>query len=166
MTNSDNKSIRSYTQEDIQQILHLAIARQADDQNKEFSYEQLLEIADELQIPPDSLKLAERDWLTQQGEAQRRLAFDAHRQKQFKKRLGNYAMINSFFLLIDFIGGWTISWSLYPLSIFILAAGIEGWNTFSHKGEEYEAAFQRWNRKHQLKKSFSNLINRFLKAVS
>jgi 2TM domain len=80
--------------------------------------------------------------------------------------LGNYAMINSFFILIDFIGGWTISWSLYPLCIFILAAGLEGWNTFNIKGEEYEIAFQRWNRNHQFKKSFSNLINRFLKAVS
>ena len=166
MTNSDNKSIRSYTQDDIQQILHLAIARQADDQNKEFSYEQLLEIADELQIPPDSLKLAERDWLVQQGDAQRRLAFDAFRQKRFRKRLGNYAMINSFLLLIDFIGGWTISWSLYPLCILILAAGLEGWNTFNSKGEDYEIAFQRWNRTHQFKKTFSNLINRFLKAVN
>ncbi len=163
MTNSDNKSIRSYTQDDVQQILHLAIARQANDQNKEFSYAQILEIADELQISPESLKEAERDWLVQQGDVQRRLSFDIYRQKRFQKRLGNYAIINGFFLLIDFIGGWAISWSLYPLCFFTLLSGLEGWNTFN-KGEEYEIAFQKWNRRHQLKKSFSNLISRFLKA--
>ncbi len=166
MTNSENNKItRSYSQEDIQQILHLAIARQVDNDDKEFSYEQLLEIANELEIAPESLKLAETDWLSKQSETQQRLAFDEFRQKRFQKRLGNYTIFNGFLILVDFIGGLSISWSLYPLSFFVLMIGLEAWNTFNAKGEDYEIAFQKWNRRHMMKKSFNNLVNRFLKAA-
>ncbi|PAX57164.1 2TM domain-containing protein [Brunnivagina elsteri] len=166
MTNSENnKPIRLYSQEDIQQILHLAIARQVDNDDREFSYEQLLEIANELEIAPESLKIAETDWLSKQSETQQRLAFDEFRQKRFQKRLGNYAIFNGFLIFVDFIGGFTISWSLYPLSFFILIIGLEAWNIFNAKGEDYEIAFQKWNRRHMMKKSLNNLVNKFLKAA-
>ncbi|MEA5571092.1 2TM domain-containing protein [Calothrix sp. UHCC 0171] len=164
MTDS-HKPTRFYSQEDVQQILHLAIARQVDNDDKEFSYEQLLEIANELEIAPESLKLAEGDWLSRQSETQQRLTFDAFRQKRFQKRLGNYAIFNGFLILVNLIGSLTISWSLYPLSFFILLIGLDAWNTFSQKGEDYEIAFQKWNRRHMMKKTFNNLVNRFLKAA-
>jgi len=41
MTAFEPNSLRSYSQEDVQRILQLAIARQADDQDKDFSYELL-----------------------------------------------------------------------------------------------------------------------------
>jgi hypothetical protein len=43
MTTSDSRITKSYHQEDIQQILNIAIARQV--YNGEFSHEQLVEIA-------------------------------------------------------------------------------------------------------------------------
>ena len=160
---NDSSSKRTYTQEDVQQILHLAIARQAEDKNKEFSYEQLLEIADELEISPDSLKQAEHDWLAQQGDMQHRLAFKVYRQSKFKKRLGNYAIVNGVFLLVDLLGGGNLSWSLYILLFWGLAVGLDGWNTYETKGEDYEVAFQKWYRKHQAKKLFNTVMNKWLK---
>lgn len=166
MAPSDNKPIRSYTQEDIQQILHLAITRQASDQEKEFSYEQLREIARELEISPELLKLAEGDWIVQQGDVQQRLAFSKYRQKQFHKRIGNYAIVNMFLLMVDFVGGWNISWALYPLLISVMAVGLDGWNNFNKNTEEYELEFQKWNRRHQLKKSFNTLLSKFIRIVN
>ncbi|NMG06690.1 2TM domain-containing protein [Brasilonema sp. UFV-L1] len=157
-------STRTYTQEDIQQILNLAIARQADDKDKEFSYEQLLEIATELEISTDTLKQAERDWLEQQGEMLQRQAFNAQRQGRFKKRFGNYAIVNVFLLSMDLIGGAGLSWSLYILLCCGFAVGLDAWNTFQTKGEEYELAFERWRRKHQVKKFFNTVVNKWLKA--
>ena len=84
MANSGDKINRRYSQEDVQQILQLAIARQTGD-DKEFSHEVLLEIAAELDISPETLKLAEDEWVTKQGEMQHRQAFNAHRQRRFKK---------------------------------------------------------------------------------
>src|SRR5579883_734529 len=164
MTVFDTKVTNSYSQEDVQQILHLAIARHADDKNKEFSYAQLLEIAAELEISSESLRLAEREWSEQQGEIQQRQAFNAYRQGRFKKRVGNYVIINSVLVLVDLLSGSGLSWSLYILLFWGLGVGLDGWNTYQTKGEDYEMAFQKWYRKHQVKQFFNKVMNRWLKA--
>lgn len=164
MTNFDTKVTQTYSQEDVQQILNLAIARQSEDNNKEFSYQQLLEIAEELDISPESLRQAERDWLEHNGEIQQRQAFQIYRQGRFKKRFGKYAIVNTFVLSLDLLGGGGLSWSLYILLGCVFAVGVDAWNTFQTKGEEYEMAFQRWRRKHQVKKFFNTVVNRWLKA--
>ncbi|MGI8504466.1 MAG: 2TM domain-containing protein [Hassallia sp.] len=160
MAASESKVTRFYNQEDVQQILHLAIARQADDKDKEFSYEQLLEIAAELEIPPESLKLAERDWLDKHGEMQQRKAFNIYRQTRFKKRFGNYAIVNSVLILVNLLSGG-LSWSLYILLFWGLVVAFDACNTYQTNSEEYEIAFQKWYRKHQLKQTFNTVWNKF-----
>ncbi|NDJ25432.1 hypothetical protein GS682_28095 [Nostoc sp. B(2019)] len=165
MTAFEPNSIRSYSQEDVQQILQLAIARQADDKDTEFSYEHLLEIATELEISPESLKLAERDWVVQQGQVQKRKAFDAFRIRKFKKRLGNYTIVNGFLILLDLLTSGGLVWSLYILLFSGLPVGLDAWNTFQTKGEEYEIAFQKWNRNHQIKQTINTVLNKCFKAL-
>jgi len=165
MTTFHPNSLRSYSQDDVQQILQLAIARQVDDNDQEFSYQQILEIATELQISPDILQQAERDWLGKQNEVEQRQAFNLYRQSKFKKRLGNYAIINIFFLGMDSISGG-LSWSLYILLACGLAIALDIWNTFQTKGEDYEIAFQRWNRNHQIKQTINTVLNRWFKVFS
>jgi len=165
MTAFEPKSIRSYSQEDVQQILQLAIASHAENINREFSYQELLEIAAELEISPDSLQLAERDWQVQQSEVQHRQVFRLYRQGRFKKRLGNYAIANAFFILVDLMSGGGLSWSRYILLFCGLIVGLDIWNTFQTKGEEYERAFQRWNRNHQIKQTINSVLNRWFKAL-
>ena len=165
MTTFHPNSLRSYSQEDVQQILQLAIARQVDDNDQEFSYQQIVEIATELQISPDILQQAERDWLGKQNEVEQRKAFNLYRQSKFKKRLGNYAIINIFFIGMDLISGG-ISWSLYILLACGLAISLDIWNTFQTKGEDYEIAFQRWNRNHQIKQTINTLLIRCFKVFS
>ncbi|MEH1837670.1 MAG: 2TM domain-containing protein [Nostoc sp.] len=165
MTAFEPQSIRSYSQEDVQQILHLAIARQADDKDTEFSYEHILEIAAELEISPESLKLAERDWVLQQGQVQQRKAFDGYRIRRFQKRLSKYAIFNGFFILLNLITSGGISWSLYILLFCGLPVAFDAWNTFQMKGEEYEMAFQKWNRKHEIKKTISTVLNKWFKVL-
>lgn len=165
MTTFHPNSLRSYSQEDVQQILQLAIARQVDDNDQEFSYQQILEIATELQISPDILQQAERDWLGKQNEVEQRHAFNLYRQSKFKKRLGNYAIINIFFLGMDLISGG-LSWSLYILLACGLAIALDIWNTFQTKGEDYEIAFQRWNRNHQIKQTINTVLNKWFKVFS
>ncbi len=166
MTASENQNNRYYTQEDVQQILQLAIARQVDDKDKEFSYEQIKEIATELEIPLETLKLAETDWQSHHGELQKRRAFDAHRRGKFNKRLGRYIIANGFFLLLNLLTTGGISWSLYILLFWGSGVALDAWNTFQMKGEDYERAFQSWHRTNQLKQSVGNIVNRFLKAAS
>ncbi|MDB9457735.1 2TM domain-containing protein [Dolichospermum circinale CS-1225] len=165
MTQFNSHTLRSYTQEDVQQILQLAISRQVNDNNQEFSYQQILEIAKELQISPDNLQQAERDWLVKQSEVEQRQAFNLYRRSKFKKRLGNYAIINIFFLAMDSLSGG-LSWSLYILVASALGISLDIWNTFQTKGEDYEIAFQRWNRNHQIKQTINTVLNKWFKVFS
>ncbi|WP_202895646.1 2TM domain-containing protein [Iningainema tapete] len=160
----EQKNTNYYSQEDVQQILQIAIARQADEKNKEFSYEQLLEIAAELQISPESLQQAESEWLVQQGEKQQHLTFNAYRRGKFKKRLGNYTIVNGVLLLIDLLQGGGLSWALYVLLFWGIPVGLDGWKAYQTEGEEYEAAFQRWYRQRQVKQLFNTTVNRWLKS--
>jgi hypothetical protein len=162
MTVFDSKITRSYHQEDIQQILNIAIARQV--HNGEFSREQLLEIAAELEISPECLQAAERDWLVQQSGMQKRQEFNIYRRGKLQKRFGNYLIVNSFLVLLNLIGAGELSWSLYILLFSGLGLGFDTWNTYLSHGEDYERAFQRWHRQHQLKQSVNTLMNRWLKA--
>ena len=163
MTVSDTRKItQTYNQEDIQQILQIAISRQA--YEGEFSREQLLEIAAELEISPDCLQVAEQEWLTNQTDIQKRQEFNKFRRGKLQKRFGNYAISNSFLLLLDIVSGSGLSWSLYILLFWGLFLGLDTWNTSQSQGEEYERSFQRWQRRHQLKRSINNFIDRVLKA--
>ncbi len=165
MTTFETKIARSYSQEDIQQILSIAIARQSDD--SEFSYEQLVEIAEELEISPESLQQSEIEWRSQNTIVRQQQNFDLYRRNRLKKRFGNYAIANSFLVLLDLLNSGDLSWSLYILLIWGLKVGLDTWNTYYSKGEEYERAFQKWHRQNQLKQSvntFVGNINKWLKA--
>ena len=161
MTVGDARITRSYHQEDIQQILQIAIARQA--YEGEFSREQLLEIAAELEISSECLQTAEREWLAQQSELQMRQAFNAHRRNKLRQHFGKFIIVNSFVVLLERVITSHIYWSLYILLLWGLGLGFKIWNTYQSDGEEYEKAFQRWSRKQRLRQSFNSAFNKLLK---
>lgn len=163
MTNSDTKITKSYHQEDIQQILNIAIARQV--YQGEFSREQLLEIAAELEISPECLQAAEREWLTQQTHHQKRHEFNLYRRSKLQKRFGNYLIGDSFFVLLNLASAGELSWSLYILLFSGLKLGFDTWNTYFSDGEDYERAFQTWDRTRQIKNSVTSLLNKWLKIL-
>jgi hypothetical protein len=157
----------SYQQEDIQQILNLAIARQVND--GEFSREQLVEIAAELGISTQSLLEAEQEWLLQQQERQKYREFNSYRRSQLKKHFGKYLIINSFLLGLNLLTTGQLSWALYILLFWGLGFGLRAWNTYQLQGEEYERAFQKWHRKHQLKhfaRSIYSHVDKWIKTSS
>lgn len=162
MNTSDNKMTRVYHQEDIQQILQIAISCQAHE--GEFTREQLVEIAAELEITPECLQAAEREWQLQQADLQKRQAFNTHRRRNLQKSFGNYAIVNSFFLLLNFISAGELSWSLYIALFWGVGLALNTWNTFQTQGEEYEKAYRRWYRSRQIKQSVNSLVDRCLKA--
>lgn len=163
MTNSQTQISRSYQQEDIQQILNIAIAHQAND--GEFSREQLVEIATELGISTDTLQEAEQQWLVQQKEGLKRQEFNRYRRGRLQKQVGKYIIVNGFFVGLNFLSAGEVSWSLYILLFWGLGIGLNTWNTFQLQGEEHEQAFRKWYRKHQIAESISSRINNWIKAI-
>lgn len=167
MTVFEPQITRYYNQQDVQQILNLAIARQTKDE--EFSHAQLVEIAIELGISTESLLAAEQEWRLQQKEQQKRHNFNIYRHSQLKKRFGKYLIVNSFLVGLNLVSAGVLSWSLYILLFWGMWLGLSAWNTYQLQGEEYEQAFQKWYRKQQLTEvahSVYTRINNWIKAAS
>jgi hypothetical protein len=152
-----------YNQEQMQQILHLAIARQDDDGL--ISRQQLEEIASEIGIDAECLQAAEQEWLVNQQVKQEQLAFNSYRQQKLKQKAFKYFLVNTFFVSINLLTAGTISWSLYILLLWGLLLANNAWKTWQCEGEEYDRAFQNWQLKYQFKQSLNSLWQRFQKAL-
>jgi hypothetical protein len=150
-----------YRQEDAQQILQLAIARQVE--SGDITREQLIEIADELGISPQDLVAAERDWLARQGDRQEQQAFNAYRRSQFRQHATKYLIINGFLVTLNWMAVGELSWSLYIAVIWAMLLSLDAWKSFQTDGDRYERMFQQWRRKRQFRQSVSTLFDRWLK---
>lgn len=152
----------SYSQEDIQQILHLAIANHHTEE--ELSRQQLWEIAAELDISNATIQAAEKNWLEQKAIDRKRHAFDLHRRQKFKQKLTKYAIINTFLISFNFVVVGTLSWSLYVLLFWGLGIALSGWKAYLSHGEEYERAFQRWSFKNEVKQTVATVWTKVQQA--
>ena len=144
-----------YTQEQIQQILNVAIARQA--YEGEFSRAQLFEIADELGISKSCLMAAEEICLTQRTESEARLAFDKYRHGQLKKKLERGGYVSCTLLILNAFSGFAWPWSLYLIGLLGLKLIFDAWHIYHQDPDDYEQAFRRWDRKRHL----SQFVNRW-----
>jgi hypothetical protein len=144
-----------YSQEEVQQILQIAISRQIE--SGEVSRQHLLEIAAELDIHPQTLEAAEKDWFKHQNLAQKREEFRIFRQEQLKNKVARYLIINGFVISLNLLSSGTISWAIYFLLLLGLPLCLDAWKTFQSQGASYEQAFQRWQMQNEMKASLSNL---------
>ena len=152
----------SYSQEDIQQILQLAIANHHTEE--ELSRQQLWEIASELDINNATIQAAEKDWLEQKVIDRQRQAFDLYRRQRFKQKLTKYAIVNTFLVSFNFLLAGILSWSLYILLFWGLAVALNGWRAYQSQGEEYERAFQRWSFQNEVKQTVATVWTRLQQA--
>jgi hypothetical protein len=158
-----SQSPEFFSQEQMQQILHLAIARQTDDEL--ISRQHLQEIAAELGIERECLAAAELEWLANQQVEKKRQDFNFYRQHKFKQKFFKYLLANSFFVSINLLTGGTLSWSLYILLIWGVALANTAWKTYQNQGEEYEKDFQTWERKDRFKRTIETVWDKFQKAI-
>ena len=163
MKASDVTAISTYTQDDIQQILHLALTKQSSNGDIEFSHQQLVEIAEEMNISLDTLQSARQDWLINQSSSLQRTEFDRHRQQKFNKSLGRYAIVNTFLVGINvLLMGGGFLWSLYVLGFWGMGLALKGWNLYHLADEEYDRQLQKWNSGRKIRQSVHGLIAKVL----
>lgn len=150
---------QSYRQEDVQQILQLAIARQTD--TGELTQVQLQEIAAELGISPGDLEAAEKEWLAQREAVQELHLFNTYRRARWKDQVVKYLIINAFLGAAIVFLHWH-SLLAIPI-IWGMALALETWRTFQTSGEDYERSLQQWRRKRQIQHSVNRFLDRWLK---
>ena len=153
-----------YPQDDVQQILQIAIARQAE--SEELTREQLLEIAAELGISSENLQAAEQEWQSRRKELLERQSFNEYRRGKWRQHLIQYLLVNSFLVLLNVLlaANHLPSWSLYVVLCWGLGLAWDAWKRYQIEGEQYEQAFQWWRRKRQIGRSVNSVLDKVLKA--
>lgn len=152
-----------YSQEEVHEILELAIARQAENAGQtELTRAQLLEIAEDMGISLTELTVAERDWERQNGEFRERSAFDQYRRDRFRHRFVRYVIVNAA------LGGIALLSTGQLLGVPLIALfwgmfiALDAWNTYVLKGDRYETAFQKWRRRKLWKRTITSFLDRLL----
>ncbi|MEM9136179.1 MAG: 2TM domain-containing protein, partial [Cyanobacteria bacterium P01_F01_bin.42] len=140
--------LRSYSQEQVQQILNLAIAKQV--YEGEFSRSQLFEIADELGISVQCLQEAEQSWLAHQASSQERMIFDQHRQGQLRRKVERFGYTSGSLMLLNALTGFAWPWCFYMIGLMLLKLGFDTWTVFHQDQAGYEQAFRKWSRRRHL----------------
>lgn len=149
-----------YASEDAQQILQIAIAKETE--AGELTRTQLAEIAAELNITPETLWSAEREWLDLKSASTQQMMFNQQRRQKFQHHLIRYGIVNSFLLLLNllisgglgFVGFVAISWGI--------GLALHGWRAYQSSGYRYQKDFESWQRRQQVKQSMRSLFNRLL----
>lgn len=162
MAEAESKTPQTYSQEDIQHILQLALARKTD--QEELSKKQLWEIATELDIDYSSLQEAEQEWLKHKEIQKQRQDFHNFQRSRFKQKLVRYLIVNGFLVSLNLLSAGTLSWSIYVLLFWGLGISLEAWKTFQTQSEEYEQAFQRWRIQNEVKQSVASLWDKIKRA--
>ena len=153
----------TYQNEEVQEILQLALLQRSD--GGEVSRAQLLEIAEELDIPLDILQAAERDWLERQAESGQRQDFERDRWILLKQQIGQFAIANGFLVLLNLAMDRSLSWSLYVLLLWGMGLSLKLWQTAQTTGNAYERAYGRWQRRRQIKSAGQKLWQRLQRAL-
>jgi 2TM domain len=137
-------STHAYSQEDVREILDIAMADRST-LDPDLSHPQLLEIAQELSISPETIELAKNQWLSQQQAIKKHQDFDLYRRSKLQDRLGKYAIVNACLIPLNFFTGFSVPWSLYVLTSWGIVRGVAVWRVFfQHQGYSYDRAFQKW----------------------
>jgi 2TM domain len=147
-----------YSQEDIQQILNIAIARRQDD-GEALTRKQLWEIASELDIDRATIIEAEKDWLVNKDVDRQRQEFNLYRRHKFQHKLVK------FLVSLNLLTGGTLSWSLYVLLFWGLGLSLNAWKTFQNRGSAYEKAFQRWQFQDRIKRTVGTVWDRVQRSL-
>lgn len=154
-----------YSHDEVQEILHLAIARQS--AAGELSRQQLLEIGDELGLTEQDIQRAEDEWRSLDNEAKDRKVFCHYRRLQFRQHVIKYLIVNGFFFPLNYFlaGGWTFPWSWFVAIIWGMLLTLDGWSAMQIEGLSFERRYQKWRRKRLLSRSVSQFFGRWFKPT-
>ena len=151
-----------YASEDAQQILQIAIAKETE--SGDLTRIQLAEIASELNIAPETLWSAEREWISLQSESAQQHLFNQQRRQDFQAHLVRYGIVVGFLVVLGIAFGWLQPFSLFVALVWGIPLTLQGIRAYSSSGYRYQKDFEKWSRKRKVKQSMKSLFNRLLNA--
>lgn len=151
-----------YASEDAQQILQIAIAKETE--SGDLTRIQLAEIASELNIAPETLWSAEREWIALQSESAQQQLFNQQRRQVFQGHLVRYGIVVGFLGLLSFPFSWIGPFATFVAIGWGIPLTLHGLNAYKTSGYRYQKEFEKWNRKRRVKQTVRSLFNRLLRV--
>lgn len=151
-----------YASEDAQQILQIAIAKETE--SGDLTRIQLAEIAAELNIAPETLWSAEREWIALQSESAQQQLFNHQRQQDFHGHLARYGIVIGFLGLLSISFGWIGPLATFVAIVWGIPLTLHGMRAYSTSGYRYQKDFEKWSRRRKVKQSVKSFFNRLLSA--
>ena len=151
-----------YASEDAQQILQIAIAKETE--SGDLTRAQLAEIAAELNIAPETLWSAEREWIALQSESSQQYLFNQQRQQDFHHHALRYGVVNGFLLLLNLLLTGGVGFVMFVALSWGIGLGLHGLRAYRTTGYRYQKDFEKWRRRQKVKQSVRSLFNRLLSA--
>ena len=146
---------KRYSEEDTRRILQEALEHQSHE--RDFSHDQLLEMAEELGISHESLAVAEKKWLGEKKIDEEKYEFERYRRQQFNNHLMSYGIVITFLFFINLLTSPGHFWFLYPLLGWGIAVAFQYAEVRQTAGQKYEDEFEKWRIKQQIKSSTKRL---------
>lgn len=153
-----------YTEEQVQQILHRALARKAS-HGQSLSREQVREIATDLGVSEEDFDSAEQEWLIQGKDDQEKTSFDRYKKNQFRDNVIKCLIVNTFLITINLFISGQVSWAVYPLLGWGLAVVLDGWVTYQPDSEQYAKLFEKWQYKQKRAQLTTQITNKVTSTV-
>ena len=117
----------------------------ASNSGNSLSREQLLALANDLDISAESVQAAEALLRQEETVRQERRLFDRMQRRKFRANVAALAMLNLLFLVASFVTGSALLW-LWSFVFFVgsLIAMVYCWAILRHKGKAYARALVTW----------------------
>lgn len=146
---------KRYSEEDTRRILQDALEHQSNE--TEFSHDQLVEMAEELGVSPESLAIAEEKWLSETKIDEELLEFNRHRRQQFNYQLMSYGIVMTFLFFINLFTSPEFFWVVFPLLGWGMGLAFQFAELRQIGGEKYEKELEKWRIKQEIKASTKRL---------
>ncbi|MCH7904655.1 MAG: 2TM domain-containing protein [Armatimonadetes bacterium] len=141
----DDARDRLTTDEDVDEILKLAVRRQGGSHGDLRA--RMLEAADELGISDSDLQQAEDEYLQQKID---RDEFDEFRRKQrreFRQHLFCYVVTNALLVGIDVMADGGIDWAMWSILGWGIGIASHAWATLNSDSQPFQEEFEKFRDK-------------------
>ena len=141
----DDARDRLTTDEDVDEILKLAVRRQGD--SDESLRERLTLAASELGIPEGDLQRAEEEYLQQKIDRDEFAEFKRKQKREFREHLFSYVIVNAVLVGINVIQDGTIGWAIWPILGWGIGIASHAWATLNSDSESFQDEFEKFRSK-------------------